>query len=86
VCAPETVTQLLRDLPHLPCAAQPDPTAVPTLLEARKVAYVTLDEWLRLDRHEQERGRAQGRPRVKVASREAMLRLARRADRVPGAT
>jgi hypothetical protein len=55
----------------------PDPTAVLALLEARQVAYVTLDEWLRLDRHEQERGRAQGRSRVKVVPREVMLRLAR---------
>jgi hypothetical protein len=66
-----------------PEAAQPDPTAVPAPLEVRQPAYVTLDAWLRLDRHEQERGRAQGRPRVKVMSREAMLRLALGADRVP---
>ena len=84
-CAVETVTQLLRDVPDLPRAAQPDPTAVLALLDARQVAYVTLDDWLRLDRHEQERGRAQGRPRVKVVTRETMLRLARGVERVPGA-
>ena len=41
--------------------------------------------WLRLDRYEQERGQAQGRPRVKVVSREIMLRVAREPAQVPDA-
>ncbi len=61
---------------HRTCRApQGDSPAVTALLDERGVAYVTLEHWLQLDRHEQELGQARGRPRVKVVSREAMLRL-----------
>jgi ferredoxin--NADP+ reductase len=84
-CAVETVTQLLHDVPSLTRAAQPDPAAVPALLAARGVDYVTLDRWLELDRHEQQLGRAQGRARVKLLSRAEMLGVARGAEQESGA-
>jgi ferredoxin--NADP+ reductase len=49
------------------------------------VAYVTLNHWLELDRHEQQLGLAQGRARVKLLSREAMLQVARGAEQESGA-
>jgi ferredoxin--NADP+ reductase len=73
----ETVRQLLRDLPNLPCAPTRDPDAVTKLLDERSVAYVTMDQWLALDRHEQELGVAEGRPRVKVHNVGSMLHFTR---------
>ncbi len=74
-CAVETMAHLLSDLTMLPRAAgQNDITA---LLDERKVDYVVLADWLELDRHEQEQGKAAGRVRVKVVSRTLMLQLAR---------
>jgi ferredoxin/flavodoxin---NADP+ reductase len=78
-CAVETVSQLLRDAPTLPRAPQSDPAAVTALLEERGVPYVTFDQWLKLDQYEQELGKAQDRVRVKLYSREAMLRVMARA-------
>jgi len=78
VCAVETIKQLLHDAPDLPRATQGDSAAVTALLDERGVAYVTLEHWLALDRHEQELGKARGRVRVKVLSRATMLELARR--------
>jgi ferredoxin--NADP+ reductase len=74
-CAVETVAQLLQDAPTLPRAPWSDAGAVTALLEERGVPYVTFDQWLQLDQYEQELGTAQGRVRVKLYSREEMLRL-----------
>lgn len=73
--ANETVACLLEDhaAGRLPAAAVPDPDAVVDLLEQRGVRYTTREGWHRLDAHERQLGRPQGRERVKVVDREAML-------------
>jgi ferredoxin--NADP+ reductase len=75
--AAETVKLLLEDVPRLPQAQEPHPEAVPRLLQARGVRFVTLEGWLRLDALETQKGQAQGRPRVKLTSVEEMLQAAR---------
>jgi len=70
----ESVRSLLADAPTLPQPANTDPDAVIALLKERGIRFVTLADWLALDRHETERGAAQGRPRVKLTRIEEMLR------------
>jgi ferredoxin/flavodoxin---NADP+ reductase len=81
--AVETVEHLLADAAagvlQQPTASEP----IHKLLSAREVDYVTYDDWLLLDRIEQQRGEDQGRPRLKFSSIEDMLaalRVARQAD------
>ena len=69
----ETVKSLLEDVPNLPRAAEGDPEAVDALLHARGVRYVTMQQWLELERYELALGEAQGRPRVKLVHIEEML-------------
>ena len=71
----ETVKALLEDLPRLPPLApeDADARAIPALLEARGVAYVSFEDYLRLDAFELAEGRARGRARVKLTSLQAML-------------
>jgi ferredoxin--NADP+ reductase len=69
----ETVRSLLADAPNLPRAADGDPDAVEATLRERGVRYVTVPDWLELDRHELALGEAQGRPRVKLVHIEEML-------------
>lgn len=71
----ETVKSLLADASALPLPASVDIDAVPALLRQRGVRFVTLEDWLTLDRHETAHGTAQGRPRVKLTRVEEMLRL-----------
>ncbi len=74
----ETVKSLLEDAPNLPRAAESDPEAVEALLRARNVRYVTMADWLELEKYETTLGEAQGRPRVKIVHVEEMLeRIAR---------
>ena len=55
----------------------PDPSleAVPALLAARGVRYVTKEEWLVIDAHEVAAGKPQHKPRVKLVERAQMLAL-----------
>ncbi len=69
----ETVRSLSADAPDLPRATEGDPAAVDALLAARGVRYVTVRDWMTLDRHEMALGEAQGRPRVKLVDVEEML-------------
>jgi len=69
----ETVTSLLEDAPNLPRAAEAEPEAVEMLLRARNVRYVTMADWLELEKYETTLGEAQGRPRVKIVHIEEML-------------
>ena len=69
----ETVRALLEDAPNLPRAADGDLEAVEALLHERGVRYVTVPDWLELDRHELALGEAQGRPRVKLVQIDEML-------------
>ena len=74
--AGETVAAMVADVPSLPPLPPADaaPEAIGRLLAARGVRVVDYPAWLRLDAIEVERGRAQGRPRVKFLRVEEMLR------------
>ncbi|MCA1666265.1 MAG: FAD-dependent oxidoreductase [Thermomicrobia bacterium] len=69
----ETVKSLLEDAPNLPPATEGDPEAVDALLRARNVRYVTMADWMELEKYETALGEAQGRPRVKIVHVEEML-------------
>ena len=69
----ETVKSLLEDAPNLPPAAEGDPDAVEALLRERNVRYVTMDDWMEIEKYETTLGEAQGRPRVKIVHIEEML-------------
>jgi len=73
--AVETVQLLLEDVPHLTPASvdRADPQAVVALLEERGVRFITYQEWKIIDQLEIERGKAQGRPRVKFTRVEEMI-------------
>lgn len=73
----ESVNSMFEDLQKgkITPAPQPDPTAVPALLHARGVRYVTQAEWKIIDAQEVADGKARGKPRVKIVDREAMLAL-----------
>ncbi len=75
--AAETVRLLLEDAPHLPRAPEPQPEALTEHLKRKGVAFVTLEDWLRLDQLECTQGQAQGRPRIKITRLEEMLKQAR---------
>ena len=82
--AVETVKAMLEDVPKLRPVPDvyADPQAIVKLLRERGVQYITFEDWKLLDQLEQERGKAQGRPRVKFTSVEEMLE-AIRAHREP---
>ncbi len=73
--AVETVALMMEDVASLtPVAdASASPNAIIALLQERNVAYFTFADWLKLEAIEDERGKAQGRPRVKFTSEAAML-------------
>ncbi len=77
--AEETVGCLVEDLA---AGALPEPPegageAIDALLAARVPQIVTAADWRAIDGHELARGRAASRPRVKLASREELLAVAR---------
>lgn len=71
----ETATALLEDAAagrvFVPACSAPE--AMPALLRARGVRFVTFAEWTRLDAVETEAGQREGRPRVKFTSTAEML-------------
>jgi ferredoxin--NADP+ reductase len=71
----ESVNSMFEDLQKgkLTPAPAPDPDAIPALLKARGVRYVTQEEWKIIDAKEVADGKARGKPRVKIVEREAML-------------
>lgn len=73
--AGETVANMLADLENGAVPEPPEPAveAAVSMVRARQPRYVTYEDWLRLDKMEIERGKAQGRPRVKFTSVEEML-------------
>lgn len=73
--ASDTIKLLLADATSLPDVAEPSPESLDTRLKERGAQVVTVKDWLELDRYEQEVGKVQGRPRVKVVSKEKMLEL-----------
>ena len=71
--AAETVASLLADLDRLPLSDPVQTGEVIDLLRSRGVDYTTLSEWDQLDAQELGLGRAVGRHRIKIVSREAMI-------------
>ena len=69
----ETAAAMVADLESTAPAAEPEPAAVDRLLETRGARVVDFPAWQRLDRLEVERGRAEGRPRVKLGAIAEML-------------
>ncbi len=69
-----TVTEMMADLPTVQPAPEPDPAAVLKLLDERNVHYVDNAQWDKIDQIELNKGKAQGRPRVKFVSRESMFK------------
>lgn len=70
-----TVAAMLEDAKAgaFPRAAEPDPEALPRLLRARGLRFVTFQDWKRLDALERERGAAQGKVREKFSRVPEML-------------
>lgn len=75
--AAETADAMLEDLKSgaLPEPAEPDPGAIERLLRERQPCLITFDDWKTLDRIESERGKANGRPRIKMTEAEIMAKL-----------
>lgn len=69
-----TVAHMVADLPGGVTGAAPVPDgALPELLGRRGVRFVTFEDWKRLDRLEEERGRASGKIRERFLSADEML-------------
>ena len=84
--AAETVEAMLQDAASGRALdpAEPDGAALEAMVRRRQPAVVSYDDWLHLERLEQERGVPAGRPRVKLTSVADMLE-ALRAGRAGGA-
>ncbi|MEN8650533.1 FAD-dependent oxidoreductase [Streptomyces sp. 21So2-11] len=82
--ANETVANLLDDHTNsrLGTPATPDTDAVVGFLEAKGVPYTTWEGWGRLDSAEKALGAPEGRERVKIVERAAMVRASREHDTV----
>lgn len=76
LCATDTVTQVLADIAAgaVPAVAA-DVSPIDTLLAERKVHVTSWADWQTLDKAEQERGAASGRPRVKITNVDEMLSI-----------
>jgi ferredoxin--NADP+ reductase len=55
--------------------AEPSAEAVERLLRERVPCLITFDDWKKLDALESERGKAGGRPRVKMSEAEMLKKL-----------
>ncbi|WP_046470760.1 FAD-dependent oxidoreductase [Allosalinactinospora lopnorensis] len=73
----ETVGNLVADRASFAPAPDPDPVSFLRLLEERHVPYTTWEGWQRLEAHEESLGEPHGRKRIKVRSRDEMVRIAR---------
>ena len=73
--AAETVECMFEDLATGAVLepAHPDAAAAEALVRQRQPSYFSYADWLKLDAIEVERGRAQGRPRVKFTTIPEML-------------
>jgi len=76
----ETVSSLVEDLRAGALPHPPEPTRdqVDKLLAERRPDLVTAEGWRAIDAQELERGQREGRPRVKLASRDELLAAATR--------
>jgi ferredoxin--NADP+ reductase len=75
--AAETAEAMLEDLAGgaVPQPAEPSGAAVESLLRERVPCLITFDDWKKLDALESERGKAGGRPRVKMEEAEMLKKL-----------
>lgn len=75
--AAETSEAMLEDLEKGEVAepAEPSAEAVERLLRERVPCLITFDDWKKLDALESERGKAGGRPRVKMSEAEMLKKL-----------
>ncbi len=72
--AVETVSRMLEDAASIDRDKGEGRAEIEPFLRERGVEWVSFADWEALDRLEQERGGAEGRPRVKFLRREEMLR------------
>ena len=74
----ETVESLFEDMEagRLGEPSDPDPASIESLLRERRPELVTFEGWQAIDAAEQERGKPQGRPRVKFCSIDEMVEAA----------
>ena len=82
----ETVESMLEDVET---GRMPDPphaggSAIEALLRERRPDLVSFEGWQAIDAAEQERGKPQGRPRIKFCRVEEMVEVAAGAQRVAG--
>ncbi len=79
--AAATVRLMLEDVPTITPARDEDakPEAIVQLLENRGIRYVSWQDWKLIDAAEVEAGKAQGRPRVKFTTVQAMFQALQRA-------
>jgi ferredoxin/flavodoxin---NADP+ reductase len=84
--AEETISCLVEDLRAgaLPSPPSPEREQLDALLTTLDPVLVTVEGWRRIDAHELAGGRAEQRPRVKLASREELLAAAHDGVRPPG--
>ena len=75
--AAETADAMLEDFKSgvLPEPSEPDLQAIEWLLRERQPCLITFDDWKALDQIESERGKATGRPRIKLTEAEIMAKL-----------
>jgi len=75
--AAETAEMMLEDLERgdLRQPPEPSPEAVERLLEERVPCLITFEDWKKLDALESERGKADGRPRVRMSEAEMRKKL-----------
>jgi ferredoxin--NADP+ reductase len=75
--AAETAEAMLEDLERgeVPRPAEPSAAAALRLLRERVPCLITFEDWKKLDALESERGKAGGRPRVKMSEAEMMKKL-----------
>ena len=71
----ETIANVVADQGSLAAPESPEPAAVTDFLTERGVEYTDWNGWRVLDTHERSLGEPQGRERVKVVSREEMLKV-----------
>jgi ferredoxin--NADP+ reductase len=76
-CARETVDRMLEDLAagKLLPAENTSLEAVDRMLAERGIDFVSYDDWVKIDLAEVERGKAQGRPRVKITAMEEFMKV-----------
>jgi ferredoxin/flavodoxin---NADP+ reductase len=81
--AMETIKHVLNDQANWWAPPEPNEEAVVELLESRGIQYTNLDGWHNLDQHELGLGEKEGRTRVKVVPRDAMVEISRKTTAPP---